>query len=314
VNATLKTAQSLDPASYLPDLYWKHKTRPDGRIFSQARPTSVAVSVLQKNAIGSAIVTMKSSPVVMDGADESSDDINTNATQSTLVLAGVTADVGQPSSRAGDLRVTLVPSNPALESWLQRLLVACLDLDQLGIVPGKAAFGLDVTVAILNFDGNLRDSCLLAAVAALTDTMLPAIVVHDGRVFTLPDNDSVRKVPQSLKSFPSKKLVLGRIPISLSMGSIHISCKMDSDDNISDGEMDCTIERKHYWLVDPAKEEESVCEGGISVVVNGLNPEQILSLDYTGRVSTTSTDVALALRMAQGRVEEFLPLLAPSTS
>ena len=317
MDATLKTAQSLDPFSYLPDLFWKHRTRPDGRIFGQARPTSVVTSVLQQNALGSALVTFQSQqppPQEVTQNDKTTATTTATTNKTTHVLAGVTADVGQPSSVAGDLRVTLVPSHPPLESWLQRLLLASLmDLEQLGIVPGKAAFGLDLTLCVLNADGNVRDACLLAAVAALQDTTLPAIVVQDGRVYTLPKDASLEDVPQTLLSFPSKNLVLGVIPVPLSMGSMSLSSTSDGDSDSEDPSSQ-QPPPQHFWLVDPSREEETVCEGSMSVVINALAPEQVLSLEYQGSVSVTHSALALALRMAQGRAEELLPLLINESS
>ena len=314
VDATLKTAQSLDPSSYLPQLYWKHKTRPDGRIFGQARPTSVVAGVLKKNALGSALVTLK--PPISTIINN-----NNKNTKTTHVLAGVTADVGQPRSSEGDVRVTLQPSHhTALESWLQRTLAATVlaDLEQLGIVPGKAAFGLDVTVTILNQDGNIRDACLLAAVAALMDTTLPPIVIDHGRVFTLPDDASLELVPPKFTTVPSKQIVPGMIPVPLSMGNIQLDVqqKNDTEDGDSeDNDDDSTPKQtQDYWLVDPSEEEEGVCEGSICVVVNAQEPEEIVVLDYQGTVSMTHSAMALAVRMAKGRAEELLPLLMPLSS
>ena len=344
VDATLQTAQSLDPASYLPGLYWKHRTRPDGRIFNQARPTSVVAGVLQKNALGSALVTLLQPPTTVTTSSNHHHNHNIhNNNKTTHVLAGVTADVGQPRSTAGDLRVTLLPSqhHAALESWLQRILrTVVIDPEQLGIVPGRAAFGLDVTISILNQNGNIRDACLLAAVAALLDTTLPPIVVAEhGRVYTLPNDDdaSLERVPPQFKTVLSKQIVPTLIPVPLSMGNIRLAVhnknkNKNTDDtegdtsdqdnnnnnnNNNEEEDDSSTPRQtqqDYWLVDPSEEEEGVCDGSICVVVNAQQPEQIVVLDYQGNVSMTHSAMALAVRMAQGRAEELLPLLVPLLS
>ncbi|CAB9510522.1 complex component RRP43 [Seminavis robusta] len=286
-DATLQTALSLDPNAYIPELFWAHKTRPDGRIFGQARQTTITPGVLQQNALGSALVKLTGG----------------SGTSNTHVLAGVTADIGQPSANQGDLKVTLTPSNNngPLESWLQRLLLQVMDLEQLGIIPGRAAFGLDVTICILNPNGSIADACLLAAVGALQNTALPPIVVQEGRVYTLDNDAQQKELPESWTSFASQTLNLPVIPLPLSMGVMRIKASKEDDNNNN--------ESKQQWLVDPSGEEEEVCQGAITVVLDGLDMDNILSLDYQGKVSMDHADLALALRMAKGRAQELLPLL-----
>jgi exosome complex RNA-binding protein Rrp42 (RNase PH superfamily) len=150
---------------------------------------------------------------------------------------------------------------------------------------------------------------LLAAVGALCHTTLPPIVVRDGRVMTLESDDERDHLPSSWTSFPSKKLSLPVLPLPLSMGYMRIVPKKDHDNDSDDDN-----QKESHWLVDPSREEEKVCEGGITVVVDGRNTGTILSLDYQGQISMTQSNLALALRMAQGRAEELLPLLQEESS
>lgn len=304
VDVTMKTAISLDPKAYIPE-FWKQKTRPDGRIFAQARKTTVVAGVLERNALGSALVKFSSSSE-MDSAGSAAETADTSNSYlpkptkntATHVLAGVTAEVGQPAAGEGDLKITLMPQNAVLESWLQRLLLQVVDLEQLGIMKGKSAFGLDITIAVLNDDGNIGDVCLLAAMAALRDTQLPPIVVQDGRVYTLQNDNALKQVPSSLATFTAKKISLPIVPLSLTMGVTSLKTK---------GEITNRSEQK--WLVDPSKEEESVCDGSITIVVNALNVDQILSLEYQGNVSLTQSSIAIGVQMAKSRAIELWPLL-----
>ena len=321
VDATLQTAMSLDPKKYIPELFWSQKTRSDGRIFGQARQTSITLGVMKQNALGSALVQLKNdtagdaTTATTKDKTNALDPSNANATTKsnfTQVLAGVTADIGQPLAREGDLKVTLVinngnnsANNVPLESWLQRLLLQILDREQLGIVPGKAAFGLDVTVVALNpSGGNIRDACLLAAMAALQSAVLPSIVVQDGRVYMLESDEMLEQIPSTLASFSSRALSLPVLPLPLSMGVITMKVPNESDDDNSQQQQ----EEKEYWLVDPTREEEMICDGIITVVVDGYNPEDILNMEYQGMISITVSTLALAARMAQGRAEELMPL------
>ena len=140
------------------------------------------------------------------------------------------------------------------------------------------------------------DACLLAAVAALQNTTLPPIVVQDYRVYTL-ESEEERNNLQGATTFPSKKLSMPVIPLPLSMGYVRIPGTTS----------------KEAWLVDPTKEEEAVCKGGITVVVDGKNTDQILSLEYKGEASMTQSNLALALKMAQGRAKELLSLIGSQT-
>lgn len=300
IDVTMKTALALDPKAYIRE-FWNHKTRPDGRIFGQARQTTIVPGVLERNALGSALVKLASNSSHGDGDSETTTATTTTSYSCTHVLAGVTTEVGQPSANEGDLKVSFVPQNIVLESWLQRLLLEILDLEQLGIVAGKSAFGLDVSIAVLNEDGNLADACLLAAMAALRNTRLPPIVIKDGRVYTLEDEDALKNMPSSLTTFESKSLSLPVIPLPLTMGVV---TAQEIGQQQSDNE-----QSKQLWLVDPSKKELEVCDGSITIVLNGLDTEHILAFEYQGNVSVTHTSLALAVQIAKGRAEELLPLL-----
>ncbi len=162
-------AKSLDPETYV-KAYWNEKTRPDGRMLPQSRPTKV-VSSLLKHSAGSALVKQGE----------------------TKVLSAMTVQIGQPNPELpdhGDVIVTVTTPDQqsfanALQSWLQRMLDDLLP-PRLTLITGKACLRLVVTVIILQDDGNLRDVALMACMAAWKDTTLPTmehLIEHQGKLW-----------------------------------------------------------------------------------------------------------------------------------
>jgi exosome complex component RRP42 len=273
--------------------FWKKATRPDGRLFSQTRRTVVQRQVLTQHAAGSALVKLGDSQVIV----------------------GVSYAVGQPvGSNQGDVLVTISDSrnsgsgsnnmNSSLQLYLNRILEETLDLEQLSIVPEQAAFRLFMTVQILNQDGNIRDACLLACVAALTDTKLPTNTIwQDGKVWLRDGVDVVVEGDkEDAKSSDDKEdgshteswrqLQLPVVPVPLTMG-----VWLDQETG------------QTHLIVDPSAEEDTTLTSRMTVVVNAMDPVQILLLDLSGRHAVSKTELALATRMAAGRAEELRDVL-----
>ena len=281
--------------------FWKKATRPDGRLFSQTRRTVVQRQVLTQHAAGSALVKLGDSQVIV----------------------GVSYAVGQPVGgvNQGDVLVTVQDSrsnssnnmNSSLQLYLNRLLEETLDLEQLSIVPGTAAFRLLLTVQILNQDGNIRDACLLACVAALADTKLPTnTILQDGKVW-LRDGEggeadadadkedakrSDDKEDDSGSELSSmRQLQIPVVPVPLTMG-----VWLDQETG------------QTHLIVDPSAEEDTILQSRMTVVVNAMDPAQIVLLDVTGRHAVSKTELALATRMAAGRAEELRDVLIFTSS
>lgn len=209
------------------ETYWDQKTRPDGRLFSQVRPTQV-VSSLLKHAAGSALVKQGE----------------------TKVLSAMTVQIGQPSPALpdhGDVVVSVTTPDQTthsdvLQSWLQRMLDDLLP-QYLNLMTGKACLRLVVTVMILQDDGNLKDAALLACMAAWKNT-------------TLPTMEELKEVEGKLwwKEEPSlgfDKPVqkdLEQYRVSLSVGVLE-----------KDG--------KSAFIVDPTRDESPFLAGSATIVV-----------------------------------------------
>ena len=109
-----------------------------------------------------------------------------------------------------------------------------LDLGCLCITAGSAVWLLRLDVVCLEYDGNLRDAVLLAAVAALANTRLPVPIVQ-------PDGD----VACHAVDTTALKLDVDASPLPLSFACV--------DDQL---------------LADPCLEEETLGSSLLTVVVN----------------------------------------------
>jgi len=276
----------LDPKAHVL-AYWDQSARPDGRMFSQARPTQT-VSSLLKHSAGSALVKQGD----------------------TKVLTAISIEIGQPAPEFpdhGDVMVgvsstttstssasTLQPRfYDRLQAWLQRMLDDLLP-PKLNLLTGKACIRLIVSVMVLQDAGNLMDASLLSCMAAWKNTTLPTmdhLMESEGRLWwkenpisSVSNSDTMTTTTQST-SEQSKEY-----RISLTMGIVR-------DDKSN------TIK----FVVDPSAEEAKCTEGELTLVVE--LPSRKIQVEYTGSIGLDASDFALAAKLANGRADELESLL-----
>ncbi|KAL1489621.1 hypothetical protein ABEB36_013567 [Hypothenemus hampei] len=163
--------KSLNPLKYYRD-YYSHDIRPDGREFSDIRPTIINVGSI-KTADGSAIVKIGK----------------------TCVTCGVKAELCQPKPSMPDQgflvpNVELPPlcyskfkSGPPSDQaqTLTQLLAdiiensKCVNLEDLCILSDKLCWCLYADLICINYDGSIVDACLIALIACLKSVTLPQI-------------------------------------------------------------------------------------------------------------------------------------------
>ncbi|KAF8065512.1 EXOSC8 [Scenedesmus sp. PABB004] len=255
----------------------KDGIRPDGRGLSVARPVTVGLGAVS-SADGSAIVKV--------GA--------------TTVLAGVRLEVMLPRTDApgaGQLVVGVdmtALSSPdwrpgkqpglvaAVQQRLADVLLGCgvLRPAALCIAEGQAAWVVYLDLYVLNAAGSLLDACLLAAVAALRDTRLPAVHVTDeGNVERDAASPGARGGPRA-RGAP---LPLRGAPLCLS----------------------CGVYKGGQLVADPDHEEEALMVASISVVLDG--DAALLGVYSVG--PATHKQVLAAAELAAGRHAELLAQL-----
>jgi len=147
--------------------------RPDGRAPATRRPSRLQPAALAA-AFGSASVRLGGSSAVAGVRAEC-----TEASPDLPALGHVTATVELPPLCSSAFRDRHVAAGTStfLASALNDVLNSphVLDAAQLHIREGELYWTLHVHVVCLNYDGNAFDLCVLAALAALEDTFLPAL-------------------------------------------------------------------------------------------------------------------------------------------
>jgi exosome complex RNA-binding protein Rrp42 (RNase PH superfamily) len=256
--------------------YWTHRTRPDGRLFSQCRQLSITRSILRKTTYGSALLCVGSTRVVLAGVN--------------LLVGRIVVPGG-----GGDVNVTVHSSSSSsmdtsiFQSWLERTLQETLDLQQL-IIDGNSnqAFSLKIGLQLLSENvGNLRDVCLLAALAALQDIVLPD---------TTTETDKKNKIgtvylKQHSQHDPRRHFKLPVVGIPLTLGLWR---------NTASGG-----DQKLEWIVDPTRDElDHGCCGHLTLVVDASSL-RILQCDWVSVEAIDPTLLALAVQVAQRRAKDM---------
>ncbi|KAL3940991.1 MAG: hypothetical protein SGBAC_004568 [Bacillariaceae sp.] len=279
----------LDPKAHVV-AYWDQGARPDGRMFSQARPTQTVDSLL-KHSAGSALIKQGD----------------------TKVLTAISIEIGQPAPELpdhGDVMVSVASTTTStssastiqprfydrLQAWLQRMLDDLLP-PKLNLLTGKACVRLIVSVMILQDAGNLMDASLLSCMAAWKNTTLPTmdhLVESEGRLWwkenpiSSVSNSSSSSSDTIMQSTSGEQTKEYRI--SLTMGIV----RNDKTKSIQ-------------FVVDPSAEEATHAEGELTLVVE--LPSRKIQVEYTGSIGLEASDFALAAKLANGRADELESLL-----
>lgn len=238
------------------------------------------------------------------------------------------------------------------QSYLQRILEENVDLEQLVIVEGKAAYRLNVHVQILlqagnsGNGGNVFDACVMAVTAALLDTHIPAwsssSLVSNSNVANTNTNTNTgggeivaQKASHQKDSVPNtkKKLQMNIIPISLTA----IGVLVDADENDANNNNN-NNPHPFVWIVDPDGQEAFAMNdqndhaiAHATVVVNAAQPLQILNLKLTtmnnnnnnntnehdssrlpSQVSTS--ELASFMILGSKHAEKLFPILTPTNN
>lgn len=220
------------------------------------RPTKISAGLLQLHTVGSSLVRLGN----------------------TQVLCGITLQIGVPSiPNQGDIVVTA----PSSQEELQRILMDMMDLSSLGISEGQAAWRLQVSLQVLQDDGNIWDASFLAAIAALQNTRLPATQRNEkaGTMEILEDDTD-----------EGSPLKFHYTPVPLTVGIYY-----DEDDE------------KTHLLADPTPQEEHLLEGCMTMVVS--DDDEIVHLQHSSKVGLGRDQLAVCAHMAYGRGKEIRKLL-----
>uniref|UniRef100_A0A2P2JZX6 Ribosomal RNA-processing protein 43 n=1 Tax=Rhizophora mucronata TaxID=61149 RepID=A0A2P2JZX6_RHIMU len=266
--------------------YEKHLSqsiRPDGRPLGKARDTTLALGAVA-SANGSALAKIGS----------------------TTMLAAVKMEVMTPSAESPDEGCIAIdfhmppicspivrPGRPAeaapvLSKQLSDTISSSgmIDLKELSLVHGKAAWMAYLDIYCLDADGALFDAALLSAVAAFSHLQIPVVSLNDdGKIVVLSEEDEEQPVNKE-----KRKLRLNTIPFSLT----------------------CIL-YKNYILADPTSEEESIMETSITVVLDSSS-RLVSFYKPGGSVLAYSSAVQDCVALMRQRVRELQEILDEAVS
>ncbi|KAM1306562.1 hypothetical protein ACFX2H_008930 [Malus domestica] len=239
-------------------------TRPDDRSLTEARETSSALGAVA-SADGSALVKIGSTTMlaaikmeVMTPPTESPDEGCIAIDFHMPPICSPTVRPGRPADAAPVVSKQL--SDTILRHYgnLPVVFVYCssgmINLKELSLISGKAAWMAYLDIYCLDADGALFDAALLSAVAAFSHLQIPVVSMNDeGKVVVMSEEQGGKEAVNNGK----RKLTLSSIPFSLT----------------------CILHKK-YILADPTAEEESIMETLVTVVLDSSG--QLVSLYKPG--------------------------------
>ncbi|RVW16469.1 Exosome complex component RRP43 [Vitis vinifera] len=192
-----------------------------------------------------------------------------------------------------------------------RLFSGMINLKELSLVSGKAAWMAYLDIYCLDADGSLFDAALLAAVAAFSHShtqmiynetvnlpLRPGSIVRipvvslneEGRVVVVSEENEEGKSEKEPVNKGKRKLTLSSLPFSLT----------------------CIL-HKNYILADPTAEEESIMETLVTVVLDSSG--QLVSLYKPGGpVLAYASAVQDCIALTRQRVKELKSILNEAIS
>ncbi|KAF1898269.1 hypothetical protein Lal_00033035 [Lupinus albus] len=286
--------------------------RPDGRPLSKARDTSVFLGAVA-SANGSALVKIGSTTMltaikmeVMTPSLESPDegciaiDFHMPPICSPIVRLGRPAEAAPIVSKqlsdtiSRQVLIFLVTSLLSIILDAARIQLyqssGLVNLKELSLVNGKAAWLAYLDVYCLDADGALFDAALLSAVAALSHLQIPAVAMNDDGKIVLMSEEDGQKQAQEQVNKEKRKLTLKSIPFSLT----------------------CIL-HKNYILADPTAEEESIMETLVTIVLDSSG--QLISLYKPGGpVLAYTSAIQDCVALTRQRVKELKSILEEQDS
>ncbi|PWA97515.1 exosome complex component RRP43 [Artemisia annua] len=262
--------------------------RPDARLLSKARDTSLALGAVA-SADGSALVKIGC----------------------TTMLAAIKMEVMTPTTEAPDEGCIAIdfhmppicspivrPGRPAeaapvISKQLSDTILSSgmIDLKELSLVSGKAAWMAYLDIYCLDADGALFDAALFAAAAAFSHLQIPVVSLNDdGRIVVVSNQSEGQKLKNKPVNEEKRKLKLRSIPFALT----------------------CII-HKDYILADPTAEEESIMETLITTVLDSSC--QLVSLYKPGGPALAFESVVQdCIALSRQRVKELQTILNEAIS
>lgn len=261
--------------------------RPDARPLGKARDTSVALGAVA-SADGSALAKIGCTTMLAAIKMEVMTPTTESADEGCIAIDFHMPPICSPLVRPG----RPAEAAPVISKQLSDTILSSgmINLKELSLVSGKAAWMAYLDIYCLDADGALFDAALLSAVAAFSHLQIPVVSLNDdGRVVVVSDEDG-GKLEKEPVNKERRKLKLSSIPFSLT----------------------CVL-HKNYILADPTAEEESVMETILTVVLD--SSFQLVSLYKPGGPVLAQTSVIQdCVALTRQRLKELQKILNEAVS
>ncbi|CAN8241046.1 unnamed protein product [Cochlearia groenlandica] len=262
--------------------------RPDGRPLCKARDTIVNLGLVS-SADGSALAKIGSTTMLaairMEVMTPSTDSPDQGCIAIEFHMPPICSPTVRPGRPADDA--------PVISKRLSDTILSCgmIDLKELCLVSGKAAWMGYLDIYCLDADGSLFDAALLSAVAAFTNLQIPVVALNDnGRIVAMPGEGEQENSNASINNKEAvnkekRKLTLKNIPFSLT----------------------CIL-HKSYILGDPTAEEESIMDTLVTVVLDSSD-RMVSFYKSGGNVLAYSSAIKSCVELARKRGKELKTIL-----
>ncbi|KAK8311995.1 hypothetical protein V6Z12_D01G009800 [Gossypium hirsutum] len=289
-NGDLSTEVEVDAFRRLFPLHFYEKhllesISPDARPLGRARETTIALGAVA-SANGSALAKIGSTTMlaaikmkVMTPSLETPD-------EGCIVIDFHMPPICSPIVRPGGP----AEAAPVVAKQLSDTILSSgmINLKELSLVSGKAAWMAYLDIYCLDADGALFDTALLSAVAAFSHFPVPVVSLNDDGKIVLSEEQGLSDREPVNKE--KRKINLSSIPFSLT----------------------CVL-HKNYILADPTAEEESIMDTIVTVVLDSSS--QLVSLHKPGgTVLAYTSAIQDCIALTRQRVKELQKILEEAIS
>ncbi|KAI7990217.1 Exosome complex component RRP43 [Camellia lanceoleosa] len=261
--------------------------RPDARPLGKARDTTLALGAVA-SADGSALAKIGCTTMLAAIKMEIMTPTTESPDEGCIAIDFHMPPICSPIVRPG----RPAEAAPVVSKQLSDTISSSgmINLKELSLVNGKAAWMAYLDIYCLDADGALFDAALLSAVAAFSHLQIPVVSLNDdGRIVVFSEENG-GKLENEPVNKEKRKLKLSRIPFSLT----------------------CIL-HKNYILADPTAEEESIMETLVTVVLD--SSFQLVSLYKPGGpVLAYTSAVQDCLALTRQRVKELQKILNEAIS
>ncbi|KAM4133924.1 hypothetical protein ACJW30_01G368600 [Castanea mollissima] len=261
--------------------------RPDGRPLGRARDTTIALGAVA-SAEGSALAKIGSTTMLaaikMEVMTPSMDSPDQGCIAIDFHMPPICSPIVRPGRPAEIAPVVSKQLSDTISSS------GMINLKELSLVSGKAAWMAYLDIYCLDADGALFDAALLSAVAAFSHLQIPAVSLNDDGKIVVVSEENGGKLEKDAVNKERMKLTLKSIPFSLT----------------------CVL-HKNYILADPTAEEESIMETVVTVVLDSSS--QLVSLYKPGGpVLAYTSAIQDCVALTRQRMKELQKILDEANS